>query len=67
MDIAEKTRREIDKSVDKLENLIAKNGIGADYLQKAERVQRNLNLVLLTGSMAVLLGLTAWTVYHYSD
>lgn len=67
MDIAEKTRREIDKNVDKLENLIAQNGIGADYLQKAERVQRNLNLALLTGSMAVLLGLTAWTVYHYSD
>ena len=67
MEIKEKTRRELEKRVDILEDLIASKGLGSEYLQKAERVQRNINLVLLIGSTAVLFGLTAWAVHHFSD
>ncbi|NBC04655.1 MAG: hypothetical protein GVY20_13235 [Bacteroidetes bacterium] len=54
-----------DLSRDELEKLIAKKGIGSDYLNRAERIQRDVNLALLVGSATVLLGLTAWTIYKY--
>lgn len=65
MSIKEKTRKELEQRVEKLENLIAKKGVGSDYLEKAERVQRDLNLALVIGGTAVVLGLTAWTVYYF--
>jgi hypothetical protein len=67
MDIKEKTRRELERRVEKLEDLIAKKGIGSEYLQRAERAQRNLNLALMMGTTAVILGLTAWSVYWFRD
>ena len=67
MDIKEKTRRELERRVEKLEDLIAKKGIGSEYLQRAERAQRNLNLALMMGTAAVILGLTAWSVYRFRD
>jgi hypothetical protein len=54
-----------DLSRDELEKLIAEKGIGSDYLNRAERIQRDVNLALLVGSATVLLGLTAWTIYKY--
>ncbi len=54
-----------DLSRDELEKLIAEKGIGSDYLSRAERIQRDVNLALLLGSATVLLGLTAWTIYKY--
>lgn len=64
MNIKEKTRKELELRVEKLENLIAKKGVGSDYLEKAERVQRDLNLALVIGGTAVFLGLTALSVYY---
>lgn len=54
-----------DLSRDELEKLIAEKGIGSDYLSRAERIQRDVNLALLLGSATVLLGITAWTIYKY--
>jgi hypothetical protein len=54
-----------DLSRDELEKLIAEKGIGSDYLNRAERIQIDVNLALLVGSATVLLGLTAWTIYKY--
>lgn len=67
MDIKEKTRKELEKRVEKLEELIAKKGIGSEYLQRAERAQRNLNLAVFIGSTAVVLGVTAWAIYNFRD
>jgi hypothetical protein len=67
MDVKEKTRMELEQRVEKLENLIAKKGIGSGYLQKAERIQRDLNLVLILGTSAVVLGLTAWSIYSLKE
>lgn len=64
MNIKEKTRKELEQRVEKLENLIAKKGVGSDYLEKAERVQRDLNLALVIGGTAVILGVTALSVYY---
>jgi hypothetical protein len=67
MDVKEKTRMELEQRVEKLENLIAKKGIGSGYLQKAERIQRDLNLALILGTSAVVLGLTAWSIYSLKE
>jgi len=67
MGIKEKSREELEKRVEKLENLISEKGIGSGYLQRAERAQRDLNLALLVGTTAVVLGLTAWTLYHFNE
>ncbi len=65
MKATEKTRKELEKRVEKLERLIAKKGIGSDYLGKAERVQRDLNLGLFIGTSAIVAGLTIWSIYHF--
>jgi len=67
MKATEKTRKELEKRVEKLERLIAKKGVGSDYLGKAERVQRDLNLALFIGTTAIVAGLTIWSIYHFSD
>jgi hypothetical protein len=67
MDIKEKARKELEDRVGKLENIIAKKGVGSEYLEKAERMQRNLNLALIIGSTAVVLGITAWSIYYFKE
>ena len=67
MDIKEKTRKELEDRVKRLENLIAKKGVGSEYLGKAERVQRNLNIALILGTTAVVVGITAWSIYHFKE
>ncbi|MFO7847159.1 MAG: hypothetical protein R6V27_11400 [Balneolaceae bacterium] len=67
MSVKEKTKKELEQRVEKLENIIAKEGVGSEYLQKAERIQRNLNLALLLGTSAAVLGITAWAFYKISD
>jgi len=62
-----KTREELEKRVKKLENIISKKGVGSDYLQKAERAQRDLNLALLLGTTAVVLGITAYSIYKINE
>lgn len=67
MEITEKTRRELERRLDELENFIAEKGIGSEYLQRAERAQRDLNLALAIGSAAVVLGAVAWSIYQLKD
>lgn len=58
MDLKEKSRNE-------LEQIIAEKGIGSNYLSKAERIQRDVNLALLLGTATAFLGLTAFTLYKF--
>lgn len=58
MNLKEKSRKE-------LEQIIAKKGIGSDYLSRAERIQRDVNIALLLGSATALLGLAAFTIYKF--
>lgn len=63
MGIKDKTRKELEERVRELENIIAHKGVGSSYLQKAERIQRDLNIALLLGATTAVVGLTAWAVY----
>jgi len=65
MNIKEKTRKELEEKVEALENLIARRGVGSDYLEKAERIQRDLNIALVLGTTTVILGITALAVYKF--
>lgn len=67
MSIKDKTKKELEQRVETLENIIANEGLGSGYLQKAERIQRDLNLALLLGTSAVVLGITAWALYKMKD
>lgn len=58
MDLKEKSRNE-------LEQIIAEKGIGSNYLSRAERIQRDVNLALMLGAATALLGLTAFTLYKF--
>jgi len=65
MALKEKTKKELEEKVKQLESLIAEKGIGSDYLSRAERVQRDINLALILGATTAVLGITAWTLYRY--
>lgn len=67
MNLKKRTRDELEKKIEELENLIARKGIGSDYLSKAEQVQRDLNLALILGGVATILGVTAWSLYKLKD
>jgi hypothetical protein len=62
MSLKNKTKKELQNRVKELEDIIAKKGIGSDYLSKAERIQRDVNLALILGGTAVLIGATAWVL-----
>ncbi|WP_322570791.1 hypothetical protein [Rhodohalobacter sp.] len=36
--------------------------MGSSYLSKAERIQRDINLALILGGAAALVGTAAWTL-----
>lgn len=62
MSFKEKTISEVENRIEKIERAIAKNGIGSSYLSKAERVQRDVNIGLALGSVAIVAGVTAWAL-----
>ncbi len=60
--IREKTLKELENKVHDLENFIAKKGIGSSYLSRAEKMQRNLNIGLFVGGIALVGGVVAYTL-----
>ena len=62
MSLKEKTIQEVENRIEKIERAIAKNGVGSEYLSKAERVQRDLNIGLALGGLALIAGATAWAL-----
>lgn len=67
MSLKEKTIQEVEHRIDQIERSIAKNGVGSSYLSKAERVQRDVNIGLALGGLALIAGVTAWALISGSD
>lgn len=65
MSLKKKTQNELQNKIKEIEDLIAEKGVGSDYLSRAERVQRDLNLALILGGTAAVLGATAWAIYKF--
>ncbi|WP_018126564.1 hypothetical protein [Balneola vulgaris] len=67
MNLKERTRKELEEKIENLENIIAKRGLGSDYLAKAEKIQRDANLAIILGSVTAVLGIAAWSVFRSND
>ncbi len=65
MDLKDKTRAELEDKIKKLENIIETRGVGSQKLERAKRVQRDLNLAIILGGVTIALGVTAWSIYKY--
>lgn len=62
MDITAKAKDELDKRVQKIENFITNRGLGSDKLNKAKRMQRNINLAVVLGGIITIAGITVWAL-----
>lgn len=62
MDVKNKTREELEKRIGELENIIARKGVGAQYVKKVERIQRDINLALILSGTAAVVGLATWAL-----
>jgi cytoskeletal protein RodZ len=60
MNIKERTIQEITDRLNKIDNLIANKGVGSQYLDKAKRIQRNLNITLLAVGVVTVAGIAIW-------
>jgi len=67
MNTKEKTTHEIEKRLNKIEKLIAEKGVGANYLNRAERIQRDINIALFAGSVGVMAGIGVWAWFKLKD
>ena len=59
-------REEFEERIEKLENIIAKKGIGSKQLNKARKVQRNVNLAIFVGSLITVTGIAVWAISRNS-
>jgi len=60
MDITKKAKDELEKRIKRIEDFIAEKGVGSSYLARAKRVQRNINLAIVIGSLITFAGITVW-------
>lgn len=60
MDFTKKAKEEIEYRLDKIEALIGKKGIGSGTLQKAQKKQRDVNLIVLSVGIITLSSLYLW-------
>lgn len=63
MSLKKKSRKELEAKIKEIERLIHKKGVGSGYLSRAERIQRDVNLALILGGTAAILGAAAWSIY----
>ena len=65
----ERIGSEFENRLAKVENFIAKRGIGSSQLTKARKVQRNVNLVVALGCIITVAGagLTIWALSGSRD
>ena len=67
MDITKAAKEGLEKRVKRIEDFIATKGVGASYLERAKRVQRNINIAIVVGSFITLAGITAWVLHSLDD
>ncbi len=67
MNMKEKTVSKMEDRLNKIERLIAENGVGSDYLSRAERIQRDINIALFAGAVGLAAGVGVWAWFKMKD
>lgn len=67
MDITDKAKEELEKRIQKVEDFISERGVGSSYLERARRLQRNLNIAIVMASVITLTGITVWAINKMDD
>ncbi|MFP4064958.1 MAG: hypothetical protein ACLFN2_06950 [Bacteroidales bacterium] len=55
-------REEFDARVKRLESFIEDRGLGSKQLKKAKNAQKNVNAIILLGSLIVVAGIAVWAL-----
>lgn len=63
----EKAREKLEKRIAELEGLISRKGVGSDYIEKARRVQRDVNIALMLGTATAIVGFAAWVLLRSDE
>ncbi len=63
----ETTKDALERRVKELEGIIARKGVGADYVQRARRIQRDINIALMLGAATAVIGVAAWALLRSGD
>lgn len=61
MEIRAKTKKGLEKGVQKIDKFIARHGIGSSYLTRARKIQRNINVAILVGVVTSVAGIFIWS------
>lgn len=67
MNTKEKTVKKIEDRLNKIERLIAEKGVGSDYLSRAERIQRDINIALFAGAVGLAAGVGVWAWFKMKE
>jgi len=67
MEFTKKIKEELEGKINKLENFIAKNGVGSKQLKKAKKVHRDSNIALVVGGLLTVAGLAIWAINRNSE
>lgn len=62
MDLRERAKEELESRIEGIENFIAERGLGSSYLNRAKKVQRNINLAIAVGCVITIAGITVWAL-----
>lgn len=63
----ETTKDALERRVKELEGIIARKGVGAEYVQRARRIQRDINIALMLGAATAAIGVAAWVLFRSGD
>lgn len=60
MEITNKVKERLENRIKDLEDLIEERGFGSHYLNRAKKVQRNINVSIFIGSVITVAGIVVW-------
>lgn len=66
MSVTDNVQEKLETRINKLEDVIANQGVGSKQLRKAKHIQRNVNLAIFIGGIAAI-GSLIWAVNRAGD
>ncbi|MDX1629293.1 MAG: hypothetical protein R3345_11375 [Fulvivirga sp.] len=67
MELTKKAKNELENRLERIEKFINEKGLGSQYLTKAKKAQRNINLAIFFGSVLTVAGIAAWILTSSDD